>query len=123
MNLFQRITEILCSRRVSSSAGMEGFLKRALTSGWVSWRTPGGEHANACQMLAFAYAGLNRWEEAVQAIDNAKSLRYRYQMALRATPEAARVIELEAALHDRERGIGYTAGSITAEAAIGAIAS
>jgi len=74
-------------------------------------QSAGEEHARACRMLAFANARLDRWDDAIRLIDDAKSLRFRYQTALRATPDATRVIELEAALHDRERGVRVAGGS------------
>jgi tetratricopeptide (TPR) repeat protein len=55
--------------------------------------------------LAVAYAGLGRPEEALEALDRAKSLRLRYQAALRQTPAARDLLTLERALDAARRGV------------------
>jgi tetratricopeptide (TPR) repeat protein/CHAT domain-containing protein len=65
----------------------------------------GSWFSQACQLLALSHAHLGEWDRAVTHIDQCKSLRFRYQSALRAAPGGARVIELEAALYAHDRGI------------------
>jgi tetratricopeptide (TPR) repeat protein/CHAT domain-containing protein len=65
----------------------------------------GSRHAQACELLALAYARLEDWKQAVVLIDQCKSLRFRYQAALRSAVGGDRVIDLEAALYAHERGI------------------
>jgi hypothetical protein len=65
----------------------------------------GDEFCEACMTLAFARAALNRWEDAVEAIERGKCARQRYLRALRRTPRAAELLELEAELYAISRGL------------------
>jgi hypothetical protein len=55
--------------------------------------------------LAVAYAASNRADAALETIDRAKSVRLRYQAAVRQTPAAGDLLVLERALDAARRGI------------------
>jgi tetratricopeptide (TPR) repeat protein len=61
--------------------------------------------AEAAVQLAFAYAHQDNWDAAVTTIDRTKSLRFRYQSALRADALGGELRELEADIHARTRGV------------------
>ncbi|HEU0305063.1 MAG TPA: CHAT domain-containing protein [Gaiellaceae bacterium] len=65
----------------------------------------GSWFSQACQLLALSHAHLAEWDRALTHIDQCKSLRFRYQSALRAAAGGERVVELEAALYAHDRGI------------------
>ena len=65
----------------------------------------GSSFSEACELLALSHACLTEWDRAVRVIDLCKSLRFRYQSALRSSEEGERVIELEAALYAHDRGV------------------
>ncbi len=65
----------------------------------------GSWFSQACQLLALSHAHLGEWDRAVTHIDQCKSLRFRYQSALRTAAGGERVVELEAALYAHDRGI------------------
>ncbi len=62
-------------------------------------------------MLAFAYALDEKWEHALRALDQSKSLRLRHRSAMRASVVGRRILELEAALYNIDRGIEPPAGA------------
>ena len=65
----------------------------------------GSWFSQACELLALSHASLGEWDRALRVLDLCKSLRLRYQSALRASAGGARVIELEAALYAHDRGL------------------
>jgi len=65
----------------------------------------GDEFGEACMTLAFARAAVGRWEDAVEALERGKCARQRYTRALRRTPRAAELLELEAELYAISRGL------------------
>ena len=69
-------------------------------------RTDSGERCSeANALLAFAYAGLGRWRDAVETIERGKCLRQRRTVALRETPEAAQLLAIEGELYALSRGL------------------
>ena len=67
-------------------------------------RSSGVSFSNVTTDLAFAHAYLGQWEEAIRNLERGKSLRMRYQAAIRKSPAGQRLLELEAALHALSRG-------------------
>lgn len=67
--------------------------------------TAGKSCSEATRMLAFAYAHLNQWGEAVRSLERGKSLRLRYRAALRRSPEGKSLLELETKLYALSRGV------------------
>ena len=65
----------------------------------------GEEFGEACTTLAFGRAGVGRWEEAIEALERGKCARQRYTRALRRTPRAAELLELEAEFYAISRGL------------------
>ena len=65
----------------------------------------GSWFSQACELLAMSHASLGEWDRALKVLDLGKSLRLRYQSALRASVGGERVIELEAALYAHDRGL------------------
>jgi CHAT domain-containing protein len=69
-------------------------------------RVDSGERCSeANALLAFAYAGLGRWREAVETIERGKCLRQRRTVALRETPGAAQLLAIEGELYALSRGL------------------
>lgn len=67
-------------------------------------RSEGKSFSNVVKNLAFAHAYLGQWEEAIRNLERGKSLRMRYQAALRKSPGGQHLLELETALHALSRG-------------------
>jgi len=64
----------------------------------------GQECRAASALLAFAFAKLSRWKEAVETIERGKCLRQRYTLALRRTAQAANLLAIEGELYTLSRG-------------------
>lgn len=62
-------------------------------------REAGEEYGEACASLAFAYASQGRWVPALEVLERGKCARQRYMRAIRRTPGAAGLLELEADLY------------------------
>ena len=65
----------------------------------------GNNFAGATTSLAFCYAALDRWKDAIEILEHGKSLRLRHAAALRKQPGSAKLLELERHLHALRRGI------------------
>jgi len=65
----------------------------------------GKECGEASALLAFAFAKLGRWREAVETIERGKCLRQRYTLALRETAQSAKLIAIEGELYALSRGL------------------
>ena len=65
----------------------------------------GNECGEASALLAFAFAKLGRWKEAVETIERGKCLRQRYTLALRGTAQAAKLLAIEGELYALSRGL------------------
>jgi CHAT domain-containing protein len=63
----------------------------------------GDEHQEACTLLAFALARAGQWGPSVEALERGKCARQRYTRAIRRTPAAAQLLELEADLYAMSR--------------------
>lgn len=68
-------------------------------------KAAGNECGEASALLAFALAKLGRWKEAVETIERGKCLRQRYTLAVRQTPQAAKLLEIEGELYSLSRGL------------------
>ena len=68
-------------------------------------RETGKTYAEVCAFLSFSLAHLGRWSEAVEVLERGKCLRQRYTVALRRTPEARALLEIEAELYAISRGL------------------
>ena len=64
----------------------------------------GGTFGDVTLNLAFAYAKLGRWAQAVSVLDRGKSRRARYRAALRSTAEGAEILARERDLYALARG-------------------
>ena len=67
--------------------------------------TNGKALSEALGYLAFAYVYQNDWKKALLVLDRSKSLRFRYQGLLRASPLGEFLRDLEADIHAQTRGI------------------
>lgn len=79
-----------------------------------------GEHfSNLATHHAFALGALGRWDEALRALDAARSLRLRQRAWLRTIPRGRTLLRLERELHAHERGapLGSTATAATPDRA------
>jgi CHAT domain-containing protein len=96
----QRVIEILGPR-------VEGYEEDYITTTTSDEdQTAAGEECDeAAALLAFALAKLGRWTEAVETIERGKCLRQRYVVALRETPEAVKLLEIEGELYALSRGL------------------
>jgi tetratricopeptide (TPR) repeat protein/CHAT domain-containing protein len=65
----------------------------------------GRELAEALRSVAFSHAALGEWSAALRVLDRCKSLRLRYERILRESPEAERVLKLQADLLALHRGL------------------
>ena len=65
----------------------------------------GNSFAGAAVSLAFCYAALDRWKDAVETLEHGKSVRLRHAAALRKQSGSAKLLELERHLHALRRGI------------------
>jgi CHAT domain-containing protein len=96
---FERVVELVAPRL---GAYEEDYVTAIRTE---ECDASGEEHAEANALLAIALAKLNRWREAVETIERGKCLRQRFTLALRQTPAAAKLLELEGELYALSRGI------------------
>lgn len=88
------------------SARIEGFEEDVITAINDEDQAETGTHyAEASALLAFAHARRGEWTGAVEAIERGKCLRQRYTRALRRTPEAASLLEIESELYALSRGL------------------
>ena len=65
----------------------------------------GDEFNEACTSLAFARARKGLWVPAIEALERGKCARQRYTRALRRTPKATELLEVEADLYALARGL------------------
>jgi CHAT domain-containing protein len=94
-----KVVDILASRIVGYE---EEYIAAVERSAIVK---TGDAFSEVTTTLAFAYAALDQWEEAVAALERGKSLRLRHQAALRRSPAAATLLALEEQLHALGRGV------------------
>jgi CHAT domain-containing protein len=88
-----RVIELLQPR-------LEGYEDDYITSITDKDRRESGDASREVSgLLAFALAVLGRWYEAVETIERGKCLRQRMMRALRQTPEAAALLEIEGELY------------------------
>jgi CHAT domain-containing protein len=74
----------------------------------------GDDFGEACTSLAFARAAVGQWEQAIEDLERGKCARQRYTRALRQTPKAAELLELEADLYAISRGLPLDRATNTA---------
>ena len=65
----------------------------------------GSQLSDALMWTAFSHAQLGEWREALQLVDQSKSLRVRFERALRESLGAERLLTLQAAIQALDRGL------------------
>jgi len=70
----------------------------------------GAYYSNTVGNLAYAQASIGQWETAIMNFEHRKSLRLRYQAALRKNPEGTKLLEVEGQLHALSRGVQIESG-------------
>ena len=65
-----------------------------------------GQNYTACAVnLAYSYAFLSRWENALETLDRSRSLRIRHKIKLRRSPDGSELLKLEAMITTAVRGV------------------
>ena len=102
---WERVIALLESR-------IDGYEEEYVTSILADDRAAAGaDFGEACTSLAFARAHVGQWELAVETLERGKCARQRYIRALRRTPGAAKLLELEADLYAISRGLPLDHGT------------
>lgn len=78
-------------------------------------KSEGEEFSEVSWSLAFAHAHLGQWAQAVPALERGKSLRLRYQAALRRSAAGQRLLELESYLYALQRGVPLELSEFTSD--------
>ena len=65
----------------------------------------GSALSDALMRTAFSHAQLGEWQDALRLVDQGKSLRVRFERALRESPDAERLLTLQAATLALDRGL------------------
>jgi CHAT domain-containing protein len=65
----------------------------------------GETFAEVTVTLAFAFAAVGRWADAIAVLEAGKSQRLRFRAALRKHPETTRLLEIESQIYALQRGI------------------
>ena len=65
----------------------------------------GKDFSEVMKGLTFAHASLGHWNDAVKSLEKSKSLRLRYQAALRKSPDGRNLLKMEMALYALSRGV------------------
>jgi CHAT domain-containing protein len=95
----QKVVDILASRIDGYEEQYIAAVERSAID------NTGDAFSEVTTSLAFAYAALDQWEEAVAALERGKSLRLRHQAALRGSPAGVTLLALEEQLHALGRGV------------------
>jgi len=96
---FQRVVELLEARLAAYEEEYVTAIRDA------DREASGRECGEAFALLAFAFAKLGRWTEAVETLERGKCLRQRFTLALRETEQAAKLLEIEGELYAVSRGL------------------